>query len=80
MASIHTRIITSADAAPVRPAIRYVGAVHERLAVVFSLLREWRRRRLGRAVLCHMCVAELRDIGLTPAEAAREGRKPFWRA
>jgi uncharacterized protein YjiS (DUF1127 family) len=48
--------------------------------VVFSLLREWRRRRRGRAALCHMCAGELRDIGLTPAAAAREGRKPFWRA
>jgi len=78
MASVYKEIVISAEAEQVRRPIRYVGAMHQRFDVVFSLLREWRRRRLGRAVLCHMCADELRDIGLTPAEAAREGRKPFW--
>jgi uncharacterized protein YjiS (DUF1127 family) len=53
-----------------------IGLIH----TLLSLLREWRRRRLGRAALCHMRADELRDLGLSPAEAAREGGKPFWRA
>jgi uncharacterized protein YjiS (DUF1127 family) len=57
-----------------------LGNPRSMMYVVFSLLREWRRRRRGRAALCQMCADELRDIGLTPAAAGREGRKPFWRA
>jgi uncharacterized protein YjiS (DUF1127 family) len=80
MASVYKEIIISAEAQQVRRVLRNVVALHERIDMVSSLLREWRRRRLGRAVLCHMCADELRDISLTPAEAAREGCKPFWRA
>jgi uncharacterized protein YjiS (DUF1127 family) len=50
------------------------------MPMILALLREWRRRQLGRVALRRMSAAELRDIGLTPAEAGREGRKPFWRA
>jgi uncharacterized protein YjiS (DUF1127 family) len=85
MVSIDKEIIITAKAEQVRAALRAVGAMHERFApgravdVVVSLLREWRRRRLGRTALCHMCADELHDIGLTPADALREARKPFWR-
>jgi uncharacterized protein YjiS (DUF1127 family) len=79
MAFDYKEIVISAEAEQVRRAIRYVGAMHERFDVVFSLLREWRLRRLGRAALRQMCAGDLRDISLTPAEAAREGGKPFWR-
>jgi uncharacterized protein YjiS (DUF1127 family) len=44
-----------------------------------GLLAEWRRRVRSRAVLARFSARELRDIGLTPAEAARECAKPFWR-
>jgi uncharacterized protein YjiS (DUF1127 family) len=84
--SVYKGIVIGAEAEQARTALREVSAVQERFAparvvdVVFSLPREWRRRRRGRAALCQMCADELRDIGITPAEAAREGCKPFWRA
>ncbi|HKW55695.1 MAG TPA: DUF1127 domain-containing protein [Stellaceae bacterium] len=42
-------------------------------------LETWRRRAQSRTQLAHLDQRELRDIGLTPAEAARECAKPFWR-
>jgi uncharacterized protein YjiS (DUF1127 family)/predicted MFS family arabinose efflux permease len=46
---------------------------------VGSTLREWRRRKIGRAVLASFDERVLRDIGLTRAEADQEITKPFWR-
>lgn len=43
------------------------------------MLAAWRRRAQGRAQLALLSEYELRDIGVTPAEAAREYAKPFWR-
>jgi uncharacterized protein YjiS (DUF1127 family) len=43
-------------------------------------LAEWRRRSRERAALARLDMRDLRDIGLTPADAAREINKPFWRA
>lgn len=48
-------------------------------AAVLAILADWRRRRRGRAELNRMSDRELRDIGLTRAEAAREAATPFWR-
>jgi uncharacterized protein YjiS (DUF1127 family) len=91
MASIYKEIIIDARFAPgCRVDVSLEDSAHRHsrgrpgnrryiIPVVFSLLREWRRRSLGRAALRHMCADELRDIGLAPAEAAREGCKPFWR-
>ena len=42
-------------------------------------LAAWRRRARDRAQLALFSERELRDIGLTSAEAARECAKPFWR-
>jgi len=42
-------------------------------------LAEWRRRARSRTQLARLAEHELRDIGLTPADAAREYAKPFWR-
>lgn len=39
----------------------------------------WRVRRIGRGELSRMSEYQLRDIGLTAADAYREIRKPFWR-
>jgi uncharacterized protein YjiS (DUF1127 family) len=50
------------------------------MQMIVALLREWRRRGRGRAALGRMGLHDLRDLGLTPAEAAREAGKPFWRA
>jgi len=47
-------------------------------ARVRRALAEWRRRARSRAQLARFGERDLRDIGLTPAEAAREYAKPFW--
>ncbi len=49
------------------------------LAILVARLTEWRRRARSRAVLARFGARELRDIGFTPADAARECAKPFWR-
>jgi uncharacterized protein YjiS (DUF1127 family) len=41
-------------------------------------LATWHRRTLSRTQLARLGERELRDIGVTPAEAARECAKPFW--
>jgi uncharacterized protein YjiS (DUF1127 family) len=43
------------------------------------MLREWHRRRRGRAQLATLDDRLLRDIGLTRADAWLEINKPFWR-
>jgi uncharacterized protein YjiS (DUF1127 family) len=42
-------------------------------------LRHWRLRRRGRQLLLRFDERMLRDIGICPAQAEFEGRKPFWR-
>ena len=39
----------------------------------------WRRRWRSRAELAGFGERDLRDIGISPAEAQRECAKPFWR-
>jgi uncharacterized protein YjiS (DUF1127 family) len=50
------------------------------VATVLHLAAEWHRRARSRAVLAQMSDRDLRDIGITRAEVARESAKPFWRA
>lgn len=45
----------------------------------FALLLVWGERIRQRQSLAGMDKRLLSDIGLTPAEAASEYRKPFWR-
>ena len=45
-----------------------------------SLARLWSRRRNQRRALAAFDGRTLRDIGITPSEAAHEVNKPFWRA
>lgn len=52
----------------------------ELLAAVPRLVRLWRARARGRTDLGRLGYRELRDIGVTPTDAARERGKPFWRA
>lgn len=52
----------------------------ELICAIPGMLRHWRRRARGRADLLRLDHRELRDIGVTPGEAARECAKPFWRA
>jgi uncharacterized protein YjiS (DUF1127 family) len=39
----------------------------------------WRHRLQTRPALLELDAEQLRDIGLDPFEARREGMKPFWR-
>ena len=48
-----------------------------RVAVVLS---KWATRRRTRLALRQLSVHQLRDVGLTPADAFIEGRRVFWRA
>ena len=43
-----------------------------------AAVAEWRRRARSRTQLARLGERDLRDIGLTPMEAAREYAKPFW--
>lgn len=43
-------------------------------------LIEWQRRHQDRQALASLDDRLLRDVGISPAEAAREAAKPFWRA
>lgn len=50
---------------------------------VVAVLVEWRRRRAFRRDLTRLLSVGrymIRDIGLSPEEALRESRKPFWKA
>lgn len=49
-------------------------------ARMLSLLAEWRRRARSRTELAALCQHQLKDIGLSPAERARECAKRFWQA
>ncbi|MFL4470996.1 DUF1127 domain-containing protein [Tateyamaria armeniaca] len=48
-----------------------------RVAVVMS---KWATRRRTRLALKQLSDHQLRDVGLTPAEAYYESRRVFWRA
>jgi uncharacterized protein YjiS (DUF1127 family) len=50
------------------------------VATVQYLAVEWHHRARSRALLAQMSDRDLRDIGITRAEAAHESAKPFWRA
>jgi uncharacterized protein YjiS (DUF1127 family) len=63
-------------AAPRHPGLARGTAPTSRL---LATLREWRRRLAGRAALRQMSPRQLRDLGITAAEVARECAKPFWR-
>jgi uncharacterized protein YjiS (DUF1127 family) len=47
---------------------------------LWALLGCWRRRSQGRADLARFDERDLRDIGVSPADAYFEVNKPFWRA
>jgi uncharacterized protein YjiS (DUF1127 family) len=64
-------------AAPRLPRTHWDAPAATRL---LPLLAEWRRRLRSRGALARLCDRELRDIGLTRSDLARECAKPFWRA
>jgi uncharacterized protein YjiS (DUF1127 family) len=49
------------------------------VARLLAALADWRRRLRSRAELLRFCDRQLRDIGVTRADVARERAKPFWR-
>lgn len=49
----------------------------QRIAIVWAI---WRQRSEMRRHLSQMDARSLRDIGISPAAAAYESGKPFWRS
>lgn len=50
------------------------------LGAMLRLIRLWHRRAREREQLAYLDLRMLRDIGISPSDAARESDKPFWRA
>ena len=60
-------------------AIRLAGArVGTMLATAVVAVLDWQRRANERHVLMSLDQRMLRDIGVSPSDADREIRKPFW--
>lgn len=60
----------------------FAAAVHGVIRVLVSgwmTLELWRERAQQRRRLMELDDRLLRDIGLSRADAEREGRKPFWK-
>ena len=49
------------------------------VAATFTLIARWIDRARQRAALAALSDHELRDIGITRVDAAREAGKPFWK-
>ena len=47
---------------------------------VAAVLSKWATRRRTRLALKQLSDHQLRDVGLTPADASFEARRVFWRA
>ncbi len=62
------------------PRSRRTGALDEPLPRLLDAIGAWRARARGRAELARLDARLLRDIGITPCDAAGEAGKPFWRA
>jgi len=48
------------------------------LREIWDVLIQWQKRVESRRALSEMEPRQLRDIGLTRAQAAAEAAKPFW--
>jgi uncharacterized protein YjiS (DUF1127 family) len=66
---------TIARAAPRPVPVRGVPAI----TAALDTLALWRRRRQDRRRILALDDRLLHDIGMTRADALREGAKPFWR-
>ncbi len=58
---------------------RVMGASASRADRVLQLIRRWYARRSERQRLLRLDDSALKDLGLSRADAYREGLKPFWR-
>jgi uncharacterized protein YjiS (DUF1127 family) len=54
-----------------------IGAI---LLALLDGIEDWIQRREQRLTLAEMTDDQLKDVGLTAADVAREIAKPFWRA
>lgn len=61
---------------PPRPVLGFGGKL--RFAPLKTFVR-WYDRYVQRRVLAELDARMLEDIGVTPAEAAREAARPIWR-
>jgi uncharacterized protein YjiS (DUF1127 family) len=72
------------DYIPAGGALTAISSLLARHAVVArklaALCKLWVRRRDSRRRLAELDAYELRDIGMTYADAWQESSKPFWRA
>ena len=60
-------------------AIRLAGVrAGTMLVTAVVAVLDWQRRANERHVLMSLDTRMLRDIGVTPSDADREARKPFW--
>ena len=57
----------------------FVSLAGDMVVAVTDLLYLWQRRLRDREMLLHMSTAQLKDIGLSRADALQEAEKPFWR-
>jgi uncharacterized protein YjiS (DUF1127 family) len=57
-----------------------IGALAQTPSQVFGTLLVWQMRARQRARLANLERHRLEDMGITPEQAGREARKPFWRA
>jgi uncharacterized protein YjiS (DUF1127 family) len=53
-------------------------AFRHRPAALIPVVKRWRRRSRERRILGGLGPRELQDIGIVPADVAREIEKPFW--
>ena len=52
----------------------------ERMEALIGLVQLWRSRAAERRLLTMLSERDLKDIGVSRAEAQVEAEKPFWRA
>lgn len=53
-------------------------SMRDRMEHLWYRLEQWRERSRQRRALLNLDDRLLRDIGVSRADAEREGRKPFW--
>ena len=58
----------------------FVSLAGDMVVAVTDLLYLWQWRLRDRDMLLHMSTAQLKDIGLSRADALQEAEKPFWRS
>ncbi len=68
----------AAECAAAAPAGR--GSIGRVVRFMLESFATWRERAEQRAHLHCMNERQLKDIGISRADAAREANKPFWRA